>query len=163
MPAATTTTPPPSPPPNYRCLRYLQSFCDMRTQRVAREVHAFTRIPLRERQIEALYARLMDAAVGATSDADVTARVNAAQDAFEDEMRFRTPRTWRYCRRVATLAVMRATLDGKRETIKQRERRIRALCQRLFADAMGATDANDLDRRLQAGTNERFNSNEQAP
>ena len=57
--------------PNHRSPRLLHSFCAMRVTRIAREVHAFTRIPLRERQAEALEDKMIKAVQGATSDDDV--------------------------------------------------------------------------------------------
>ena len=139
--------------PNHRSPRLLRSFCAMLVTRIAKEVHAFTRIPLRERQAEALEDEMIKAVQGATSDDDVTARVDAVQDAFYDEIRYRTPRMWLHCKHSATLLAMQLSLASKgpaRQDTMWRARARRVLCQRLFKAVMGAQDDDAVNSRLQA-------------
>lgn len=136
---------------NHQSPRLLRSFCAMRVARVAREVHAFTRIPLRERQTAALEARMVEAVLGAASDDDVTARADAVQDAFAGEIRYRSPRMWRHCKHTATLIAMQLSLASVQPRgIRWRAHTRRVLCQRLFRAVMGAQDDDDVNARLQA-------------
>jgi hypothetical protein len=147
MPALTLS--PPTPPPNHLTPRLIQTFCTMRAERVAREVHAYTRIPLRERQLVSLENRMLETALGATSDDDVTARVDAAQDAFAESIAYRTPRMWKHCRTTATLLVMRISLVAMKG-IGWRAHMVRVMTQRMFRSVVGARDDEEVNRRLKA-------------
>lgn len=142
-----TTTTTPLTPSYHQHPVLVRSFCTMRAERMAREIHAFTRIPLREAQIEALGERMLDVALLATSDDDVTTRVNGVQDAFVDGIRYRTPRMWRICREAA-VGLMDRIGDRLSKGPKWRLRKSRSLCRRMFYATMDALDDTDANSRL---------------
>ena len=144
-----STTPPPT---EYNLgLDLIESYCTKRAQTTAQQVHAFTRIPLRETQVTKLEERMIDNAMRAESDEEVTRLVSAVEDAFVQEIRYRTPRMWQFCRKVATLLAMRLFMEPKNtgRTLEWRVRMIRILSRRMFKTVMDAKDDEEVNRRLQ--------------
>jgi hypothetical protein len=97
---------------HYSSSFHVQRFCEMRAQRSATLIHATTRIQLSERQLIALEDLLIKRASEATSNDDVTARVNAVQDEFADSISFCSPRMWKLCRQTAMLLAMLLSLES---------------------------------------------------
>jgi hypothetical protein len=92
------------------------------------------------------------AAKEATSDADVTERVNNVQDNYIAEVQFRTPGMWKFCRSSATQLAFRLSLESNhrkgRLGIAWRLRKRRALSIAMFRAIRGATDDNDVNARI---------------
>jgi hypothetical protein len=140
--------------PYHRSSFHVQKFCELRAERLATLIHATTRIPLSERQLIALEDRMIARASEATSNEDVTARVNAVQDEFADSISFRSPRMWKLCRQTAMLLAMRLSLESTKPGrasfgIRWRHHTASALCRRMFRAASRATDDDDANARLQ--------------
>ena len=130
----------------------IKSFCIRRSEQIAREIHAFTRFPLRETQVTRLEERMFDNAKRATSDEDVTRLVTDVEDAFIQEIRYRTPRMWKFCREVATLLAMQLNMEPRNRgrPLAWRLRMIRILRRRMFRTVMDAKDDDEVNRRMQA-------------
>jgi hypothetical protein len=136
----------------YKSSKYVYSFCCSRADKLAMLVHASSRIPLSERQVIELTDRMYKSATQAVSDADVTQRVNAVEDAFVSEIPFRTPRMWKFCRSVAVKLAFRLCVESKTKNGKLglawRLRTSRSLCRRMFSVACRASDEIDVNARI---------------
>ena len=128
----------------------IKVFCTMRARRMALEIHANTRIPLRQAAIDALDERMLANAIQATDDDDVTARVNEVQDAFVEEIKYRTPGMWRFCHKMAVVLAMRLSVNDTtmRRGITWRAHMTRVLRQRIFKRVVGAKNDNDVNARV---------------
>jgi hypothetical protein len=132
----------------------------MRAQRLATQIYATSRIPLSERQLIALEDRMIERASQATSNEDVTVRVDAMQDEFANSIPYRTPRMWKFCHHTAVLLAMRLSLESTKPErassfdLKWRGRTSNALCRRMFRAAARATDDADVNARLRKLYNE---------
>jgi hypothetical protein len=139
--------------------RLINSYCCFRAKRLAMLVHATTRIPLSERQIISVEERMQDSAIEATSEDDVTNRVNAVQDAFLTEIQFRTPGMWKFCRKISIVTAFRLSLESKKKKtpssfgIAWRSRVANALCRRMFKLAARSADDADVNARLDEACN----------
>ena len=143
--------------PYYRSAVHVQKFCRMRAHRFAMLVHATTRIPLSEPQIDRIEERMIDRAQGATSNDDITERVNATEDECAKAIQFRTPRMWKLCHSNALLLVIRLCVQSTRRegirhfgSIAWRRGMVRTLSRRMFRAAARATDEADVNARLSA-------------
>ena len=130
----------------------IQTFCAMRTKRMALEIHAHTRIPLSQTTIRALNKRMLENAIQAADEDDVTVRVNQVQDAFVEEIKYRTPRMWKFCNRMAIILAMRLSVNDAtmRRGISWRAHMTRVLRQRFFKRVIGANDDDDVNARVSA-------------
>lgn len=128
----------------------IKTFCTMRANRMALEIHAHTRIPMRRKMINALKDRMLESALQAADDDDVTVRVNDVQDAFVGEIKYRTPRMWKFCNTMAIILAMRLSVNDTtmRRGITWRAHMTRVLRQRFFRRVVGANDDNDVNARV---------------
>ena len=143
--------------PYYRSAVYVQKFCRMRAHRFAMLIHATTRIPFSEPQVDQLEERMLDRAQGATSNDNVTELVNAAEDDCAKGIQFRTPRMWKFCHSTALMLVTRLCVQSKRKgsirrfgRIAWRRDMVRYLTRRMFSVAARASDADEINTRLGA-------------
>jgi hypothetical protein len=153
----------------YRTPFYVHRYCEMRAERLATLIHATSRIPLSERQLIALEDRMIERASQATSNDDVTVRVNAVQDEFADSIPYRSPRMWKFCHQAATMLAMRLSLESTKPNrasafdLRWRHRTAAALCRRMFRAAARATDDADVNARLRTLYNEALTKHGIAP
>ena len=153
------------PPPSsdelfYRSSFYVRRFCEMRAKRLATQIHATSRIPLSERQLIALEDRMIERASQATSNDDVTVRVDAMQDEFANSIPYRSPRMWKFCHQTAVLLAMRLSIESTKPEraasfdLQWRSRTSNALCRRMFRAAARATNDADVSARMRKLYNE---------
>ena len=130
----------------------LEIYCAARSKQMALEIHAHTRIPLRKATVEALNVKMLQSAMQATDDDDVTVRVNEVQDAFVEGIKYRTPRMWRFCHKMAIVMAMRLHVTAKksikRRGIAWRAHMTRVLRQRFFKQVVEARNDDDVNDRL---------------
>jgi len=138
----------------FRSERHVYGFCRLRAKKLAMLIHATNRIPLSEKQVIDIEERMFREAIQATSDANVTERVNGVQDAFISETTYRTPSMWKFCRSSAVNLAFRLSLESKKRRggppfgIIWRARAARSLCRRMFKVASKATNGEDVNARI---------------
>ena len=140
---------------DFRSTHRVYEFCCYRAKRLASLIHATSHIPLTERQIVCMEERMYKAAREATSDDEVTVKVNGVQDAFVSECHFRTPRMWNFCKGSAIQLAFRLSLEyeqckknGRQLSIAWRRRTSRRLRIRMFSAACSAANDTDVNARI---------------